>query len=583
MTEFELISSDDRSVYFVTANEKEQKKFKLEKATFRKMLEDHQIPLSGVPIVVISITGPTRSGKSLLLQLITLYYRREGWLDSDEWLLNWNRSTNNQGGMPCYSSQVRAHTQGVTAYGAPFILKGSNGRKIAVLLLDSEGFSDHSNSDDNDASLFTFCYCISSLQIFNQMNSLNAKEIEELQFLVALAKECTERHNIDTGRTEAVKDLCILLRDWKWQREYDYGSKGGGSYYTWLKNERTSGERAVIQDGITNSYKTVSCFLMPEPKKQVRHGLIDLKRRMDVSCDSNVSDLDPDKEYTMLGKEFIKLVKGFISIYLHPERLQRYATNHPVYVDDLLKLAQCHGDSIFDDKFKNIIVPLERCSQNFRWEVTTQLEEIENPKWKDFDEITRKSLEEATRSGKKTLRTGLHQDLDDRLEREMAVLTRQFATKRSKKINEMIEKWKTDMTKLHGKRFTNPIKIKTLAKDLEERLERLELDDRDLGDTKFEVKVITKENVIDAHKRNLKTAAIIGVPALLAGGAIAVTAGFASFLVVPVAAATAFGIGGAAGGTTAAGIAGGLAVASKKLNDSESEKDSARDVHAKTE
>ena len=85
-----------------------------------------------------------------------------------------------------------------------------NGDKIAILLMDTEGFSDHASEKENNKRIFALSTLISSVQIFNLCNYIDAHLLQYLRF----ATELMEIMQTNGESIAPFQKMVFLLRDW---------------------------------------------------------------------------------------------------------------------------------------------------------------------------------------------------------------------------------------------------------------------------------------------------------------------------------------------------------------------------------
>lgn len=135
-------------------------------------------------VAVASLTGPYRSGKSFLANLIM----------------------NQMSGFKT-GSTTNACTKGIWAWGRPCVLKdGTN-----LIILDSEGLGsvEKDREMNIDLKLFTLCVLISSTIIYNSKHSISEDKIEELANVANLSNriklsESKNNKDVDSNNTEII-------------------------------------------------------------------------------------------------------------------------------------------------------------------------------------------------------------------------------------------------------------------------------------------------------------------------------------------------------------------------------------------
>ncbi|XP_069100345.1 RING finger protein 112-like isoform X1 [Pleurodeles waltl] len=213
-------------------------------------------------VCMISIIGEQRKGKSFLLnyllrKLQSLHGSLQetediSWMGEEEQVLEgfeWRAS-------------VHPTTRGIWIWKKPFIIN-SNGEKIAVFLVDTEGSLDIAGNKELTVKMSALSMLLSSHLIFNVSCSLKEPELEYLEMFAHVAEE--------VGKTfclEAIQHLDILVRDCFLPPVY--GAPGGEKYMNTV-TEQLQG--ASKHPRALNILKNRSCcFLMPFPGKKIALG-----------------------------------------------------------------------------------------------------------------------------------------------------------------------------------------------------------------------------------------------------------------------------------------------------------------------
>ncbi|CAG0902606.1 unnamed protein product [Darwinula stevensoni] len=150
------------------------------------------------PVVVISIAGKCREGKSFLMSLILRYLKcKEKWLEDTDTPLR---------GFP-WKMSCESETSGINIWSELFPITLPTGEEM---------FTDYGK----------------------------------------LCLQCQEK---------PFQKLLLLVRDWKYPHEYQYGIEGGKKYLD--RHIQTSGEEknSSIQEFLQSCFLETSCYLMPHP------------------------------------------------------------------------------------------------------------------------------------------------------------------------------------------------------------------------------------------------------------------------------------------------------------------------------
>lgn len=238
---------------------------------------------------MISIGGDCRKGKSFLLNFLLRYLKAEC-PPSDTWLSSIEK-------LDGFSWKSGRHpdTTGIHIWPELFPINYEDGRRIAVMLMDSQGVFDSQTTYQNNVMLFALTALMSSVQIFNVTNNISEDQLQFLETVIEYANRA--------GGRDQLQQLVYLVRDWNCSYEQPYGLDGGNKQLEiFLKNQdrKTYDERRRVFE----SFKSINCFLMPFPGKNVT---------TNQQFHGNIHDIDVD---------FVKNLKDFIGIIISPKMLQ---------------------------------------------------------------------------------------------------------------------------------------------------------------------------------------------------------------------------------------------------------------------
>jgi len=111
------------------------------------------------PVSVVSISGPSRKGKSFVLV-----------------------EAFNQPSVFRLGHEMDPETIGVWLWIVPETYKDSNGKDLTVVLLDSEGIGSTSGEEYGDRQIFTLTVLLASLLIYNSAGVPTRHDVEELKY-----------------------------------------------------------------------------------------------------------------------------------------------------------------------------------------------------------------------------------------------------------------------------------------------------------------------------------------------------------------------------------------------------------------
>ncbi|KAL7021389.1 hypothetical protein ACKWTF_011856 [Chironomus riparius] len=248
-------------------------------------------------VVIVSVAGAFRKGKSFLLDFFLRYmYARyvhqniDGWLGQDDDPLtgfSW------RGG----SDRV---TTGIYMWSDIFLHDYPNGRKVAIILLDTQGTFDSLSTVKDCATVFALSTMLSSVQIYNLSQNIQEDDLQHLQLFTEYGRLALA----DTGKTPFQK-LMFLVRDWSFPYEAEYGSDGGNKI---LKkrleiHDKQHPDHQSLRRHIQACFNEISCFLMPHPGLNVA---------TNPTFNGNLQDITP---------EFKQSLIDLIPLVMAPENL----------------------------------------------------------------------------------------------------------------------------------------------------------------------------------------------------------------------------------------------------------------------
>ncbi|CAH8661776.1 unnamed protein product [Schistosoma margrebowiei] len=226
-------------------------------------------------VVVVSVAGAFRQGKSFLLDFFLRYLLsndRTKWLGDPEIPLK---------GFPWRGGSER-DTVGILLWSEPFFMTLPSGEEVVVLLMDTQGSFDSTSTVRQCATVFALSTMISSTQVYNIHGNIQEDHLQHLHLFTEYGRLALES---DISGTP-FQHLLFLVRDWSFPYEYDFGNSGG----TQLLDNRLKivqqhhTEHQAVRRHIRSCFSKLDCFLMPHPG---------LKVSTNPNFDGRVKDIDP--------------------------------------------------------------------------------------------------------------------------------------------------------------------------------------------------------------------------------------------------------------------------------------------------
>lgn len=248
-------------------------------------------------VVVVSVAGAFRKGKSFLLDYLLRFLNNKGLEGSEEWLgeeeeplvgFSW------RGGF-------ERDTTGILIWSKPFITTLPSGDEVAILLLDTQGAFDRLSTVQDNATIFALSTMISSIQVYNLILQLQEDDLQHLHLFTEYGKMAMK----DTSSVSSpFQSLVFLIRDWYHHREHPHGLDGGMGYLNTML-QITSNQHEdlkMVREHIRECFDSVSCYLMPSPGSKVQSG-------------------DTDGKLSEMDSSFREHLKSFAPFLLSPEKL----------------------------------------------------------------------------------------------------------------------------------------------------------------------------------------------------------------------------------------------------------------------
>ena len=203
------------------------------------------------PLVIISVAGIYRKGKSYLLNCL---------LGKQDWFP--------------LGSTVQSATKGIWIWITPH---PKDSGKVLVLL-DTEGLADPEKGDaTHDAKIFCLALLLSSTFVYNSKGTIDNNALQDLQMTTELSSHIklkAKSSNEDSEDLEAIFPKFVwAVRDFFLKCEINRKPVSPDEYLEWsLQRKRGHGEKASqansVRKSIKESFRERHCFLFPFPTTQ---------------------------------------------------------------------------------------------------------------------------------------------------------------------------------------------------------------------------------------------------------------------------------------------------------------------------
>ncbi|OXA61075.1 uncharacterized protein LOC110842700 [Folsomia candida] len=217
--------------------------------------------VGNTPICLISIAGASRQGKSFLLTVVLNVLERlsrgqtEYWEDLEQLysLTGFH-----------FKNGTERDTVGLWLWSKPFIITKSDGTKIAVMLMDTQGVFDSYTTERDWAMIVGLSLLTSSCLIYNLFTNMQEDTLKIFYNFVEFGMLSLEE---DSTATSAFQKLIFLIRDWNFPNTNSYGPLGGSTFLE-KKLAVTPDmplEVTMVRQKLATCFEDISCFLMPNP------------------------------------------------------------------------------------------------------------------------------------------------------------------------------------------------------------------------------------------------------------------------------------------------------------------------------
>lgn len=240
---------------------KEAHSFELDEKALRQVLL--QDAVRDLDVVVVSVAGAFRKGKSFLLDFMLRYmYMQKSRVTDNNWLgaddepltgFSWRGGSDPE-------------TTGIQIWSEVFIVEKPEGKKVAVLLMDTQGAFDSQSTVKDCATIFALSTMTSSIQIYNLSQNIQEDDLQQLQLFTEYG-----RLALDEVFHKPFQTLMFLVRDWSFPYEYPFGLQGGMKFLDKRLEVKSHQHEEIknVRKHIHACFANVNCFLLPHPGLKV--------------------------------------------------------------------------------------------------------------------------------------------------------------------------------------------------------------------------------------------------------------------------------------------------------------------------
>ena len=290
----ELKEKSQSTAVCVVSYDDENDSFYFHENALKSVIKENKV--ENLPVVVISVCGAFRTGKSFLL---SCFVRMLSSI-SEDWLGNENKPLSLDAFK--WKGGCIKETYGILVCNKVFRLKVSEEKEVAVVLMDCEGTFDSVSTKKESLTFFSLCTLLSSMQIYNLKNQIERDDLQHLNMFNTYSKL-----NKKAFEGKPFQNITFLIRDWSCSEQYYYGADGGNKYLEeqWLTEKtKKNTDLNKLRETLKSCYEKMSCYLLPHPGEKLSSTL---------NFSGNVNAINANFRYEL---------KLFIDSMLNEENIQ---------------------------------------------------------------------------------------------------------------------------------------------------------------------------------------------------------------------------------------------------------------------
>lgn len=202
---------------------------------------------------------------------------------------------------------VQPITTGINIWNRIFTYDPLKGPKIAIILIDTQGTFDHQTTIEDCTMIFALSTLLSSVQIFNVMQSIQENDLQHLQLFAEFGSLAANKSDC-----KPFQKLLFLVRDWGVPYDYSFGFEGGSKYVQkeFFDCSNSKEQHQSLRNHIQSCFEEIDCFLMPHPGLKVSASK-NFKGSLDDISDEFKDNLKPLIEHLLAPRNLIpKTVNG---------------------------------------------------------------------------------------------------------------------------------------------------------------------------------------------------------------------------------------------------------------------------------
>lgn len=173
-----------------------------------------------------------------------------------------------------------------------------NGKKVAIILLDTQGIFDDESTTKDCTATFAISMMLSSIQCYNVMQNIQEDDLQHLELFTEYGRLAMQQTN-----EKPFQNLLFIVRDWPYSQQYSFGNGQEFIDKKLAGNDKQTPEMRELRNRIRQSFAKIGAFLMPFPGIVVAEG---------KSTDGNLEQID---------SRFMEYIKELVPSLFAPENL----------------------------------------------------------------------------------------------------------------------------------------------------------------------------------------------------------------------------------------------------------------------
>ncbi|VFV36498.1 atlastin-1 isoform 2 [Lynx pardinus] len=162
---------------------KDDHSFELDETALNRILLSEAV--RDKEVVAVSVAGAFRKGKSFLMDFMLRYMYNQ---ESVDWVGDYNEPLT---GFSWRGGSER-ETTGIQIWSEVFLINKPDGKKVAVLLMDTQGTFDSQSTLRDSATVFALSTMISSIQVYNLSQNVQEDDLQHLQLFTEYGRLAME-------------------------------------------------------------------------------------------------------------------------------------------------------------------------------------------------------------------------------------------------------------------------------------------------------------------------------------------------------------------------------------------------------